>query len=76
MADQQGVTEQQLNTWFVYHSPTPEQAKKYEALRAAARELAFAIVALTPPGADQREAIALLRKTVMVANSSIACEGA
>lgn len=64
-----------LDHIFKYHTPTPEQLPKYEALRAAAKSFAEAIVAHTPPSADQSAALRHVREAVMTANASIALGG-
>jgi hypothetical protein len=64
-----------INNIFTYHSPTPEQLPKYEAIRAKAKELGLVIVENTPPSADQTAAIRLLREAVMTANAAIALDG-
>ena len=60
---------------FTYHSPTPDQLPKYEAIRAKAKELGHVIIDNTPTSADQTAAIRLLREAVMTANASIALDG-
>ncbi len=72
---QVGVTEQQIRTWFTYHSPTGGQAEKYSALRVAGEDLALSILRNTPPGPDQTAAIRKVREAVMTANQAIACDG-
>lgn len=69
-----GITDADLDNWFMYHSPTSEQQKKYVSIRIAARELAGILVKNTPQGADQAAAIRKLRECVMTANQAIACE--
>ena len=60
---------------FTYHSPRPDQIPKYEAIRAAAKNLGKVIVENTPPSADQTAAVRLLRESVMTANAAIALDG-
>ena len=60
---------------FTYHSPTKEQATKYQAIRSKAKELAEIIVAITPYCCDQEFAIRKLRECVQIANASIALNG-
>ena len=60
---------------FTYHAPNQDQAKRYDTLRSAARELAYVILATTPPCADQSAALRKLREAVMTANAAIALEG-
>ena len=67
--------EQQVEEWFTYHAPTPEQVVKYEQIRNLARDLAYRIIANCPPSADRTAALRKLRECVMTANASIACNG-
>lgn len=69
------ISQEQLDNWFTYHSPTPDQLPKYVEIRDAGRLLAEVIVKNTPESADQSFAIRLLREAVMTANASIACGG-
>jgi hypothetical protein len=66
---------EELENWFTYHAPSPDQLPKYEMIRAKALEFAKAIVNNTPPSADQTVAIRKVREAVMIANASIACGG-
>lgn len=68
-----GVAE--LENWFTYHAPTPEQIPNYEKIRAAAKEFAMVVLNCTPPSADQTVSIRKIREAVWSANSSIACGG-
>lgn len=72
--------QEKLDNWFAYHSPaeTPDPAataKTYEEIRAAGKAFAEAIVRLTPPSADQSDAIRKVREAVMTANAAVACGG-
>ena len=69
------VTKANLENWFVYHSPTPEQLPKYQAIREAALAFATVVVENTPPSADQTAAVRKIREATMTANQSIACGG-
>lgn len=69
------ITKENLDNWFTYHTPTPDQLPKYEVIRSKARELAQVIIDNTPSSADQSASIRLLREAVMTANASIACGG-
>ena len=69
------VTKAQLENWFTYHSPKPEQLPKFEAIRNAGMNLAEIILENTLPSADQTAAIRKVREAVMTANASIACNG-
>lgn len=69
------ISQEQLDNWFTYHSPNPEQLPKYLAIRDQGRKLAETIVLNTPASADQTAAIRLIREAVMTANAAIACDG-
>ncbi len=64
----------QIENWFTYHAPTPEQQVKYVNLREAGKTLALAIWENCPPGADASAAVRKVREAVMTANQAIACE--
>ena len=66
--------EKQVHNWFTYHQPHGDQVQRYALLRDEARELAFLICKIVPPGADRATAIRKLRECVMTANAAIACE--
>lgn len=68
------ISEFDVNNWFTYHSPTPDQWPKYEAIREAALAFARVILANTSSSADQSAAIRKIREAAMTANASIACE--
>lgn len=69
------MTQDQLENWFTYHSPTPEQLPKYLAIREAGKSFADAIVANAPDCADTTAAVRKIREAVMTANQAIACGG-
>jgi hypothetical protein len=60
---------------FTYHAPTEDQIPKYEALRAAARQFAYAIFDNVPQCSDRTAAFRHLRECVMTANSAISLNG-
>ena len=66
--------EAELDHLFKYHAPTPEQLPKYDAINAAARAFARAVLENTPRSADQSAAMRLIREARMTANASIALE--
>ncbi|HLT92102.1 MAG TPA: hypothetical protein VKZ85_14305 [Woeseiaceae bacterium] len=68
------MTTDDLDRFFTYHPPTPDQIPRYEELRAAARTFAEVILRVTPASADQTAAIRKVREAVMTANAAIACE--
>lgn len=69
------IVDLDLENWFTYHSPKPEQLPKFLAIREAALAFAKVLVANTPSSADQSAAIRHVRDAVMTANSAIACGG-
>lgn len=69
------ITQAQIDNWFMYHAPEAGDPEKYAAIREKAKQLASAIVEMTPPSADQTAAIRKLRECVMTANAAIACKG-
>lgn len=69
------MTPENLDHWFQYHKPTPEQTSDYETIRNAGKKFALVILSLTPPSADQTTAIRTIREAVMWANAAIACGG-
>ena len=70
------VTERDIENWFTFHPPTGQQQQKYEAIRAAAKELALTIYHNTPQGEDQNIALMKVREGVLLANQTIALQGA
>jgi hypothetical protein len=70
-----GLTKEAIEDIFTYHSPTPDQLPKYQAIRDKAKELGLVILENTPPGPDQTASIRLLREAVMTANACVALGG-
>lgn len=64
---------QKIERIFSYQSPKPGQPEKYEVLRNKAKELAYLIHDMVPPGEEQDAALMNLRQTVMWSNAGIAC---
>lgn len=58
---------------FAYHKPFGNQAMRYEALRAKAKEYADMIVWNVPPSADRTAALRELWNVSMMVNGAIAC---
>jgi alkanesulfonate monooxygenase SsuD/methylene tetrahydromethanopterin reductase-like flavin-dependent oxidoreductase (luciferase family) len=69
------ISQEQIDNWFTFHSPTPEQLTQYKAIRDNAGTLASIIVEACPECADTTAAIRKLREVVMTANAAIACGG-
>lgn len=69
------VTVEDLDNWFMHHSPRPGQSMRYKEARRLGKELARFFMEFTPAGPDQMRAIRLAREAVMTGNAAIACEG-
>ena len=64
-----------LENWFTYHSPTKDDVEAYLRIRSSALACARVIQAECPAGPDKTVAIRKIREAVMTANASIACAG-
>lgn len=60
---------------FSHHHATPEQLEHFEAIHAAAKQLAQVILARVPACADRTAALRLLRETGMMACAAVSLEG-
>ena len=69
------ATQEELDNWYSYHPPTPDQVGVYQELRAKAKELAGLFNEYAPPCADTTAAHRKLREAVMAMNLAIACNG-
>lgn len=72
-ADLRSFTQVEIDNWFSYHAPNPEQIIQYGEIRTAAKIFAETINRHVPAGADKTAAMRKLRDTVMAANLAIAC---
>jgi hypothetical protein len=57
---------------FTYHAPKEDQAKRYEEIRAEAKELAMLIMVDCPDSREKSLALTKIEEGVMWANASIA----
>jgi hypothetical protein len=57
---------------FKYHPPKEGQAKRYEAIRNKAKELALMLVRECPDSSEKNLALTKIEEAVMWANASIA----
>ena len=64
-----------LNWLFTYHAPDADAVEAMQVLRDTAKDLAIAIDALVPPGADRTDAIRKLQECVNTANRGITLKG-
>lgn len=67
------ATQEELDNWYTYHTPTEPQIHAYANIRAQAKELAETFNDLAPPCADTTAAHRKLRDAVMAMNLAIAC---
>jgi hypothetical protein len=57
---------------FTYHAPRGDQAERYVALRAKAKELAYLIEGSVPDSRERAMALTWVQLAVMCANAGIA----
>jgi hypothetical protein len=67
------INQADINNWFTYHAPTPEQLVAYNEIRTAAKIYAETVNKHVPDGADKTAAMRTIRNSVMQANLAIAC---
>jgi len=63
---------QRIENDFTYHPPHGDQLLRYQALRAAAKDLATLIAESSKPSREQSLALTKLEEAVMWANAGIA----
>lgn len=64
-----------LDDVFMYHPATPEQLESYQAIRAAAKDMAATILRACPECPDRTVALRGVREVVMTANAAVALAG-
>jgi hypothetical protein len=67
------VSVDDIENWFTYHPPTPDQILQYTSIRDYAKSFAICILNNVPDSPDRTVAIRKLRECVMTANAAIAC---
>lgn len=67
------MRQEDIDNWFMYHAPVPEQLGHYTAIRQKAKELAELFNDAIPDSADKTAAMRHLRETVMAMNLAVAC---
>lgn len=67
------MRQEDINNWFMYHPPTPEQLVAYSAIRDAAKIYAETVNKHVPDSADKTAAVRKIRESVMAANLAVAC---
>jgi hypothetical protein len=67
------ATQAEIQNWFSYHSPSPEQTVAYNDIRQAAKIYAEMVNKHVPDCADKTAAIRKIRESVMASNLAVAC---
>jgi hypothetical protein len=67
------ISQSDVNNWFTYHAPTPEQLVAYNDIRQAAKIYAETVNKHVPDSADKTAAMRKIRDSVMAANLAVAC---
>ena len=67
------ISQADINNWFSYHAPVPEQLVAYNDIRQAAKIYAETVNKHVPDSADKTAAIRKIRESVMAANLAVAC---
>jgi hypothetical protein len=67
------IPQSDINNWFQYHAPTPEQLVAYNDIRQAAKIYAETVNKHVPDSADKTAAMRKIRESVMAANLAVAC---
>lgn len=67
------IAQRDIDNWFMYHPPTPEQLVAYNDIRQAAKIYAETVNKHVPDSADKTVAIRKIRESVMAANLAVAC---
>lgn len=67
------IAQKEINNWFEYHAPTPEQLIAYNDIRQAAKIYAETVNKHVPDSAYKTAAMRKIRESVMAANLAIAC---
>jgi hypothetical protein len=67
------ISQADINNWFSYHAPVPDQLVAYNDIRQAAKIYAETVNKHVPDSADKTVAIRKIRESVMAANLAVAC---
>lgn len=67
------IPQKDINNWFTYHAPTPEQLVAYNDIRLSAKIFAETVNKHVPDSADKTAAIRKIREATMAANAAVAC---
>lgn len=72
-ADLRSFTQDEMDNWFSYHAPTPEQIIAFGEIRTAGKIFAETVNRHVPASADKTAAMREIRGAVMTANLAVAC---
>ncbi|KKL52006.1 hypothetical protein LCGC14_2289840 [marine sediment metagenome] len=61
-----------LDREFMFHPPKPDQSRRYEVIRAKAKDYAWQLMVLCPPSLELSMAVTRLEEAVMWASAAIA----
>lgn len=64
-----------LDRRFAFHPADQDAASCHEAVRSAARQMAVAVLQVTPKGREQALALTNIEQAMMWANAAVAREG-
>jgi len=67
------ISQLDIDNWFSYHAPAPEQLVAYNDIRQAAKIYAETVNKHVPDSADKTAAMRKIRESVMAANLAVAC---
>jgi hypothetical protein len=71
--DLRSFSQEEMDNWFSYHAPTPDQLIAYSAIRTSAKIFAETVNRHVPASADKAAAMREIRGAVMAANLAVAC---
>jgi len=71
--DLRSFSQAEIDNWFTYHAPTPEQVTAYHEIRTAAKIYAATVNRHVPACADKNAAMREIRGSIVAANLAIAC---
>lgn len=67
------ISQKDMDNWFSYHAPNPEQLVAYNDIRQAAKIYAETVNKHVPDCADKTAAMRKIRESVMASNLAVAC---
>jgi len=67
------IPQSDIDNWFTYHAPVPEQLQAFADIRWAAKIYAETVNKYVPDSADKTAAMRKIRESVMAANLAVSC---